>query len=276
MKGVIIFFLVGLISCNNKKPIRVSNPPGYDLQKPTVVKLPLELDEISGLAYYASDKSIFAISDEKGKLFKITPFPKLSLNLWRFSTKADFEDLVLLDSTFYVLQSNGRLNKVQFITSDTINNIEVDFPADSKMEFEAMFYNPVTKVLELICKKCVGEKKKFLNIYTFDPARNAFADSSITFDISDLFIKMDEKKFDMRISGAAVHPLTGDIYLISAINKLLVILDKDHVVKSSYPLNSGMFKQPEGITFATNGTLIISNESADAGAANLLVFNYKK
>lgn len=276
MKILLLFFLVGLISCNNtKEPERVISPPGYDFQKPLVVKLPLELDEISGLAYYAPGKSIFAISDEKGKLFKITPFPTLVVNLWRFATKADFEDIVLIDSTFYVLQSNGRLNKVEFVTNDTISNNEVDFPIDNQMEFEAMFYNPVTKQLELVCKKCHGEKKKFLNIYTFDTEKNAFSDSTIAFDISDIF-EESEKKFDLRVSGAAVHPLTGDIYMVSAINKLLIILNKDHKVKASYPLNPGMFKQPEGITFADNGTLIISNEAADAGAANLLIFSYKK
>lgn len=276
MKILPLFFLIGLISCNNnnKEPQRVISPPGYNFQKPMVVKLPLELDEISGLAYYASDKSIFAISDEKGKLFKITPFPTLTVGLWRFSTKADFEEIVLLDSIFYVLQSNGRLNKVQFVANDTISNMEVDFPIDSEMEFEAMFYNSLTKQLELICKKCKGEKKKFLNIYTFDPGKNAFADSTIAFDISEIFGE-NEKKFDLRVSGAAVHPLTGDIYMVSAINKLLIILDKDHGVKAFYPL-SGIFKQPEGITFADNGTLIISNEAADAGAADLLIFNYKK
>lgn len=75
MKILLLFFLIGFISCNNnKEPKRVVSPPGYEFQDPIVVKLPLELDEISGLAYYAPDKSIFAISDEKGKLFKITPF----------------------------------------------------------------------------------------------------------------------------------------------------------------------------------------------------------
>lgn len=237
--------------------------------------MPLELDEISGLAYYEADKSIFAISDEKGKLFKITPFPALTVQLWRFSTKADFEEIVMIDSVFYVLQSNGRLNRVQFINNDTISNVEFDFPVDSNMEFEAMFFNQATKKLELICKKCQGEKKKFLNIYTFETGKNEFAYSPVTFDISSLFTD-DEKKFDLRISGAAVHPLTGDIYMVSAINKLLVILDKNHHVKGSYPLSPRLFKQPEGITFAENGALIISNESADVGAADLLIFNYKK
>jgi hypothetical protein len=42
-----------------------------------------------------------------------------------------------------------------------------------------------------------------------------------------------------------------------------------------YKINPKLYKQPEGLTFTSKGDLIISNESADIGAANILFFKYK-
>lgn len=268
----ILFFLVILFSCSSKKAVVIS-PPGYDLSKPAVIELPLELDEISGLSYYASDRTIFAISDEKGYLFKINPFPSLQIKTWKFSKKADFEDIVLLDSTFYILQSNGDLHLVKFL-NDTVSTNEIKFPFKGKYEFETLFYDSVLNRLQIICKNCENEKKGNMNIYSFDPQQKVFVDSIKTLDFSSHFQNKKGKKFNFKASAAAIHPLTGDLYIISSINSLLIILDKNKKLKSFYSINRGMFKQPEGITFTENGTMIISNESANEGAANLLFYTY--
>ncbi len=273
MKGFLFFLMVLLIACNDKKEV-VSSPAGYDFSNPIVVKLPLELDEISGLSYYAKDKSIFAINDEKGQLYKITPFPTLQVRHWKISSKADYEDIVLLDSTFYILQSRGIMTVVKFFTQDTVSADDIPFPNKGKMEFETLMYDSSTNKLELICKNCDEDKKKEVSIYTFDPQTNQFEDSARVMNITAVFEKMDDK-FHLRASAAAIHPFTGEMYMISAINKLLVVFDKQHNVKSFHKL-TGLFKQPEGMTFSDNGALIISNEAADVGTANLLIFNYKK
>lgn len=274
MKGVLLFFLIVLfISCDDKKE-PMSSPEGYDLNNPITVKLPLELDEISGLSYYAKDKSIFAINDEKGQLYKITPFPELQVRHWKFSSKADYEDIVLKDSTFYILQSRGVISVVNFYAEDTISTIDVPFPFPGKMEFESLFYNAQINRLQLICKNCEEDKKRKITVFTFDPQTNLFDDSSKVFDVTSVFDAMGDK-FHLRASAASVHPITGELYVISAINKLLLVFDKNNKIKSFHKLDP-VFKQPEGLTFSDNGTLIISNEAADVGSANLMMFNYKK
>lgn len=276
MKVLLLFLLAGLIACNNKKDTPVSSPPGYDLSKPNLIKLPLELDEISGLSYYSKDKAVFAISDEKGQLYKITPFPALQIRHWKFSSKADFEDIVLHDSSFYILQSRGIMTVVNFFDKDTISANDIPFPYNGKMEFESLFYNPLTNKLELLCKNCDEDKKKEITIFTFDTQTKLFDDSAKVLNVSSVFDKMNDKSFHLRASAAAIHPVTGDMYIISAINKLLLVFDRDNNIKSFHPLDPAIFKQPEGMTFSENGTLIISNEAADTGAANLLIFNYTK
>jgi len=47
-------------------------------------------------------------------------------------------------------------------------------------------------------------------------------------------------------------------------------------VKEVYKLDPKIFKQPEGITFTPTGDLLISNEAALTGAANILIYKRKK
>src|SRR5690349_18637032 len=70
------------------------SPAGYNLNKPYIMKLPLELDEISGVAFHDSSKSIFAINDERGWLYKIRAGYAGEITKWKFADGADFEDLV--------------------------------------------------------------------------------------------------------------------------------------------------------------------------------------
>jgi uncharacterized protein YjiK len=85
-----------------------------------------------------------------------------------------------------------------------------------------------------------------------------------------------EEKIKFKPSAAAINPVTDELFIISSVNKLLVIADRKGNPKQTYPINAGLFKQPEGITFTPEGDLIISNESADRGVANLLFFKYNK
>ena len=271
-----LFLLILNISCQSKRVV-VPSPPGYDLQRPNVINLPTDLDAISGISYYNKDQSVFAISDESGYLFKITATADgAAIRKWQFARKADFEDLVLLDSTFYVLRSNGNIDIVHFEKKDSVVTSEVHFPLNGKYEFETLFYDKDKNKLFLLCKDCEGDSKQTVTSFSFDPLLKSFADSSVRIDISRLTKKGPGGGLPFKASAAAFNPVTGDLFVLSAVKKLLLVLDKNSSVKAAYPLDEGLFKQAEGITFSGSGNMIISNEATHVGAANLLVFNYKK
>ncbi|MEP6675422.1 MAG: SdiA-regulated domain-containing protein [Ferruginibacter sp.] len=270
------FFLMLLFSCRqNNTPVK--NPQGYSLQHPYIINLPSDLDEISGLSYYQKDKSIFAISDETGFLYKITAISaKTNIKKWEFGKKSDFEDLVLLDSTFYILQSNGNIHVVNFISADSIYTQKTEFPGKGKNEFETLYYDSSQKKLVLLCKNCDADDQNSISAYLFDPQTKTYVDTVITLNISELTKNIKAKNFVFKASAAAENPVTGELFVLSSVNKLLLVLDKDKKVKEFYPLDPGLFKQPEGLTFSANGNMIISNEAGHAGAANILIFNYQK
>src|SRR4030095_15532959 len=109
-----------LASCGSKSH-SYQSPPGYNFNKPYVYKLPTILDEISGLFFYPKDSGIFAIQDEKGWLFKIHLKNPLQIERWKFSNGADYEDLSVVDSAFYVLKSKGAVEKFRFATPDSVS-----------------------------------------------------------------------------------------------------------------------------------------------------------
>jgi len=261
-------------SCNEKKA-SFENPPGYDLSKPYQYKLPTILDEISGIIFYPKDSSVFAIQDEKGFLFKIHFKNPLEVEKWKFSTGADYEDLALVDSSFYVLKSKGLIEKLQFSAGDSLTLQSYKMPEYGRNEFETIFYDSSLHRLIVMCKNCEDDTKKEVGSWAFDPSTNSF---STAFNISTLKIKeqLKDEKFKFKPSAGAIHPVTGELYVLSSIGKALVIFNKDHTVKNSYRIDPKLFKQPEGMTFTPKGDLIISNEAANSGAADILIFKYHK
>ena len=112
MFSIISISLVSCESGKDKKKNPVKNDSSrYDLDNPVKIKLPGSLDEISGIVFYPKDSSLFAIKDEAGILYKIFLTKKNMVAEWRFDKKKDFEDLVVHDSIFYVLISNGDIEK---------------------------------------------------------------------------------------------------------------------------------------------------------------------
>jgi len=68
--------------------------------------------------------------------------------------------------------------------------------------------------------------------------------------------------------------VTKEWYILSAVNKALLVLDDQWKLKKTYPLDPTLFKQAEGLTFDRNGNMYISNEGA-GGNANVLLFMYR-
>lgn len=261
-------------SCSSKSG-SYQSPPGYNFSKPYIYKLPTALDEISGLFFYPKDSGIFAIQDEKGWLFKIHLKNPLQIERWKFSNGADYEDVSLVDSAFYVLKSKGILEKFTFATPDSVSLQSLPI-AGGKNEFETLYYDSALHQLIVICKNCEQDSRKEVSSWAFDVARDSFVSS---FKIETETIKEqlgEDDKFRFKPSAAAIHPLTGELYIIASVNRALVILKKDHTVKNAYKIDPGLFKQPEGLTFTPKGDLIISNEAADRGAGEILFFKYEK
>lgn len=266
-----------LAGCSPKKSkIKYPSPNDYDLSKPIVINLKGELDEISGMHFYPKDSSIFAIIDEAGYLYKIFVKKKVTVEKWKFSRKADFEDIALVDSVFFALQSNGSISSFKFSATDSVQAEVCGAPFTGKNEFESLYYDEYHSRLVLLCKDCKIDKNKSLTAYSFNPVTKTFADSPFfVINVNLVAEKLNLDKMKLKPSAAAINPLTKELYIVSAVNKALVITDRDGNIKEAYKLDPAIFKQPEGLTFTPWGDLLISNEVAETGSPNILIFKYK-
>jgi uncharacterized protein YjiK len=248
----------------------------YDLNKPFKLRLGDPLAEISGISFYPKDSSVFAISDENGNLFKIHLNKNRVTQKWKFDKKLDFEDVFLHDSSFYVLESNGNIQTLQFSPEgDTIFKRKNIFPRakEKKNEFESMYYDEVSKGLVMICKDCKTDKKKSVSAWNFDPETGTYSPSDFSINVSHIAKKTGDDELKFKPSGAAINPLTNDVWILASTNQLLIVTDRKGNTKEVYTLNPAIFNQPEGITFTPWGDMLISNEAGDKyDSPSILIF----
>jgi hypothetical protein len=251
----------------------VESPEGYNLSSGYRYTLPSLLTEISGISYFSGDSSVFSIDDEKGFLYKIHFTNPLKIERWKFGNGADYEDLVLLDSSFYVLKSKGFIERLRFQSPDSISVESFSIPVQGKSEFETLYYDDSLKRVFATCKDCSQDSKGQLSFFGFNPSTNSF-DTSFTINTTKIGELAKEQKQKIKPSAAAIHPITKELFVIASVNKLLIVFNKDRSVKGVYRLDSDLFKQPEGMTFSPRGDLLISNEAATTGAPDILIFKY--
>ncbi|MEP7251573.1 MAG: hypothetical protein ABI683_04310 [Ginsengibacter sp.] len=257
----------------------------YDLNKPSKLILSDALSEISGISFYPKDSSVFAISDETGYLYKIHLRKGFRTEEWLFDKKRDYEDVVLYDSSFYVLESTGNIEKITVVprnkqdAQDTVLNRRSVFPGDNqlKREFESLYYDDEYNGFVMICKDCEDDDSKSTTAWLYDPVQDKYTESVFKIPLDEVAKKIGLDKIKFRPSAAAINPLTHDVWVVCSGNGLIVVMDHKGNMKDVYTLNTGIFNKPEGITFTPWGDLLISNEAGDKySSATLLIFKPKK
>lgn len=250
----------------------------YSLDEMTLVTLPNELKEISGLEWVGSDQ-LWAVEDESGQIFQIDPKSGAIIQKMKFGKKADFEDLVVIDGTAWILQSNGDIYRVTDPFGEGTETTQFQFPTIGKRDMEAMLVSENGKAIWIFCKECKVDKGiEEASAFRFDLETLQFDSSPFSkleqSDLNRFLQNQDLMSLKIQPSAAAFHPIEQKIYLISSSGNWLSILDKDLNPLQAHWLNPKLFKQPEGITFDPAGNLYISNEAA-GGQPNLLFFPYK-
>lgn len=277
----VILAIFGAYACKN--PInKYTSPVGYDLTRPDKFTMPSSLLEISGIAFYKGiSDTVYSIQDEDGKLFRQKWDVKKQYHM-KFAPKGDYEDLAIFNERVLVLKSNGSIYSFPFSEavkeeSDLVREHKKVVP---KGEYEGMFADPQTNKVYILCKKCEQDKKmKQVTGYVFDydaglDTLKAAGDFKI--DLSELKSINPKLKTSLNPSALAKNPKTGEWYILSSTNKLLLVTDKDWKIKAAHRLNSSTFNQPEGIAFDRDLNLYISNEGDEVNDGNILKFKYLK
>ena len=270
--GLLYILLVSsLTGCSRQGKSFVPSIPGYNAANKQLIVLDKELLEISGM-YYLPDTRIAAINDEDGKIFLI-----ISTNgdytVTKFGRKRDYEDVVAVGNYYYVLESNGNIHRVPVAMANTEE--EFEFPREKKIEFESLYYDPSLQKLVLVSKE-QRETKKGVITYTFSMDSLQFSDN-ILYEIrrKDIHAHLKDNNAEFKPSAAAIHPVLNKLFIVASVGKAMLQCSLDGKIEAAWQLNPDQFPQPEGIAFAPNGDMFISNEGVD-GKGTILKFPYTR
>lgn len=273
-----VFWLVILVTmlCSACSDDSYSSPRGYDLHRPVTRELGKSLNEISGIYFVPDDDALLAIADDKRNVFRIDlRRQKLSDKVKHFYEQQDFEDVVQVGNNIYVLISSGSIVEVPLNRPDSVNVFQLGL--EGQNDFETLYYDPEARGLVALCKTCEADEESGVHsAYRFDLATRQF-DVDPFYVISDQSVMEGVKNdnADFKPSAAAIHPIEGRLYILASAGQLLVITDRRGNIDEVYRLNPDHHPQAEGIAFAPNGALYITNEGK-YGAATLRMYSYNK
>ena len=263
----------------------------YDLANATKkYKLNKELHEISGLSF-SSKKKLYCVQDEKGIVYSYNLKEKSVKKEIKFGKDNDFEGVAIVGKKLYALKSNGTLYRIKnFNDPDKMKVRKIKTFLNSKYDTEGLCYDEENNQLLIACKRTPKKKKDLKYIYRFDLETQELSKKPyLKINIEDVYTMKNsgdtQKNYDKVMhkmganntlfnpSGIAVHPITNEIYIVSAEGNTLVVIGHDGKLIHAVHLKKSLFKQPEGITFDSNGTMYISNEG-HGEKATIKSFNY--
>lgn len=272
LTGLLTGIILAGCGMSSRDQVKVDH---YNLGKPEKFSMSESLVEISGICFYKGNSdTVYAIQDEEGKLFRVKWGVKKPLNA-KFGKKGDYEDVAIVNDKVVVLKSNGQLFSFPFDehTWDDVDSV-VEFKGLlPEGEFEGLYGDELNQRLYVLCKNCQDDDKKHaVTGYIFQFGDAVSLQGSFQINVDEIRNYAGKVKRGFRPSGFAQNPLTKDWFIISAVNKLMVVTDSTWKVRDAYPLSGNIFNQPEGIAFDRQGNLYISNEGDDLADGNILKF----
>ncbi len=271
-----------LMSCFNKvKNDTVANLPETDSVS-NVIKLPKQLKEISGITF-VNDSIIAAVEDENGVLYFFNLVKQEIVKEFPFAEKGDYEDLARNGDDMYVIRADGIIYEIANFTSEHPQVTFYKTPLKAKHDIEGLAYDKKNDRLLLSVKEKNLEKKDdendVKNIYQFTLKDKKFhVKPAIQINLKDIddqfkgdelieaskdFLKAvgnENHNEIIKPTALTYHPITGELYILSATNKFILVLNDDGTFNRVRRFVGQEFSQPEGIAFNSKGELFISNE----------------
>jgi len=246
-----------------------------------VFELPEILREISGLTMI-SDNEFFVIQDEIGAVFKYDLKHEKVTGMTRFGADGDYEDIAVNKNHVYILRSDGTIFSFNYLNFN--GKAEQTIVPANSTNIEGLFFDSENAVFLMASKsEPVGGNENVRNVYEMDENGLHVAKINLEIGISEINqqllrkypgIVTDSYDFQFNPSAIAVHPKTGEKYILSASNRLLAVFHENKLT-DIFPLPSEIYYKPEGLAFAENGDLYISSEGMKNGFVNGQILWFK-
>lgn len=269
---VLVIGVVSFLSFGNGAPVTADaeNNAGYEILKKW--DLPKELNEISGISWIGENR-IACVQDEDGMIFIYNLGTSKIENSISFGSSGDYEGITVVGENAYVLRSDGVIFEINnYKDKDLkVQKHETVLLQIKGMNIEGLSADPDNNRLLLAVKERKGNNES-KEIYAFDlNTKKTGNDPLFEIELSNSIFKDVKGKTKSKFSpGAiAIHPQTGEFYILDGTNPKILITKKDGSLNQLVMLQEKDFGNPEGLTFSPQGEMYISNEAA-GGPANIL------
>lgn len=247
----------------------------YDFWSPDAeFKLDEDLKEISGLTLF-DDSHLAAIEDERGHFYLIDFTTGATTEEHRFAGKGDYEGIERAHERLFALRSDGQVREIVDFDTDDPDSDKVKTPLGSGCDAEGLAFDPLHERLLISCKEHPGNGLKGVRaIYALELESLTMSETPVfiipvdTIDavggapgnVISKFITPLVDFGGFKPSALAIHPCTDDLFVLSSVLKVIVVLNQSGDIVEIFPLDRDMLEQPEGLAFLQNGDLFISSE----------------
>lgn len=249
---------------------------GYDLlNADSTYHLPELLREVSGIAI-SGPGMVLCVQDELGVVFEYDLVNDSISKAHRFTNVGDFEDIAVQGNVITVLRSDGKLYQLDRRTGVLLKELMYPLPS---LNYEGLFHRGDD--LYLLCKEApVTGPANARPIHRM--RNNGAPELWRTLDTEEVsrvfnksFLELAHHSVRFHPSALAIHPITGELYVLSASDRLLAIYGD--TLRAVVPLPAERYYKPEGLAFYPNGDLLISNEGDKKGLApgSIMQFGYR-
>jgi uncharacterized protein YjiK len=274
-------------------PLTGSTLAHYQFDGPPArhVELPRELDEISGLAF-SPDGRLFAQGDEKGIVWQLDP--RTGRILKRFALASgpamqpfmgkrpkgdivtgDFEDIQIVGERFFLLSSNGVL--VEFREGrdgERVPYRAFDTGLSRSCELEGLTYDGSAHSLLLLCKHAyprAWRRQIVVLAWSIDTRR---LDPKPRLLVPERRVARVTRVDEFHGSALAVAPESGALILVAGPQRRIIEISPNGELVAGRALKASFHRQPEGLAFTPDRTILISDEAA-GGRATLTAYAYR-
>ena len=241
----------------------------YDLKAETAThwKLPGRLEEISGLAM-TLDNHLLAHNDEKAVIHEIDYQKGAITKAFQLAdmknpVNDDFEGIATVNDQVYLVTSSGRIYEGSRggDGESVLYNIYAT-GVGRDYEIEGLAYDASQSALLLMCKvprRAALKEQLILYHWSLDK-KQLIEDAHIIIPVIEFTRHIKGKEFQP--SGIERHPVSGNYFVVAARQKAIAEITPSGQVIAAREFPMQWHRQPEGITFAADGTLIIADEGS--------------
>ncbi|MXW03754.1 MAG: hypothetical protein F4Z81_01670 [Gemmatimonadetes bacterium] len=240
----------------------------YDLEAPDQqFRLPRRLREISGLAMLAGNR-LLAHDDERGTVVEIdirdgSIVKDFELGGPRGRVADDFEGIAAAEGRLYLVTSAGRLYEFgEGGDGAAVPYNRYETGVGRVHEIEGLAYDPDRRELLLLSKNPRNPRQgDQVAIYRWSLDSRRLAEGGpILIEAAAFARPIDRDTFQP--SGIERHPISGNLLIVAARQRAVAEITSGGTVLAVRRLKASLHRQAEGITFASDHTLVIADEGA--------------